>query len=492
MAQTTRFLMAKNDKADAFVTEITPRSQDFSRWYLDVVRRAELADYSPVKGCMVIRPYGYAIWELIQQAFDSEFKRTGHVNAYFPLFIPESLLMKEAEHVEGFAPQVAYVTRAGAEELEEKLVVRPTSEAIIGTMYAKWVQSWRDLPILINQWANVVRWEKVTRPFLRTTEFLWQEGHTAHETHEEAEAETLMILDLYADVSERVLAMPVIKGQKSESEKFAGALRTYSIEALMGDGRALQAGTSHNLGQNFAKAFDITFQARDKTVQHVWGTSWGVSTRLVGGVIMTHGDDSGLVLPPLVAPYQVVVVPIGRENWRETVLPSAKAIQQQLVAAGVRVTLDERDERPGWKFAEWEMRGVPLRLEIGPKDIEKSQVLIARRDTREKLGVPMDGLVDRVRGLLDEIQQNLFERAAQYRREHTQRVATYDEFRQVMEGRPGFVMAPWCGSTVCEAQIKTDTQATIRSMPIGGATPAGTCIRCDAPAIAEAWFAKAY
>jgi prolyl-tRNA synthetase len=359
-------------------------------------------------------------------------------------------------------------------------------------MYAKWVQSWRDLPILINQWANVVRWEKVTRPFLRTTEFLWQEGHTAHETHEEAEAETLMILDLYAATSERVLAMPVIKGQKSESEKFAGALRTYSIEALMGDGRALQAGTSHNLGQNFAKAFDITFQARDKTVQHVWGTSWGVSTRLVGGVIMTHGDDSGLVLPPNVAPYQVVIVPIGRDNWRETVLPRAKEIQAELAAAGIRVTLDEREERPGWKFAEWELRGVPLRLEIGPKDIEKSAVLIARRDTREKQSLSMDGLPGQLRALLDAIQKNLFDRAVAFRDEHTQRVATYDAFTQVLEGRPGFVIAPWCGSTECEAQIKRDTQATIRSMPINGTAPSGHCIRCDSPAQAEAWFAKSY
>src|SRR5213080_769496 len=329
--------MAKKTETEAFVTEITPRSQDFSRWYLDVVRRAELADYSPVKGCMVIRPYGYAIWEFIQQALDRRIKDSGHVNAYFPLFIPESLLNKEAEHVEGFSPQVAYVTHAGGEELEEKLVVRPTSEAIIGTMYAKWVQSWRDLPILINQWANVVRWEKVTRPFLRTTEFLWQEGHTAHETGEEAESETRMILDLYAELAHTVLAMPVVKGQKSESEKFAGALRTYSIEALMGDGRALQAGTSHNLGQNFAKAFDITFQARDKSVQHVWGTSWGMTTRLIGAVIMTHGDDSGLVLPPRVAPYQAVIVPIGRDDWREAVLPTARTIQQQLSSGGIRV-----------------------------------------------------------------------------------------------------------------------------------------------------------
>src|SRR5207245_2750412 len=324
--------MAKKE-AESFVTEITPRSQDFSRWYLDVVRRAEMADYSPVKGCMVIRPYGYAMWELLQKALDTRIKATGHVNAYFPLFSPESLLNKEAEHVEGFAPQVAYVTHGGGEKLEEKLVVRPTSEAIIGTMYAKWVQSWRDLPILINQWCNIVRWEKVTRPFLRTTEFLWQEGHTAHETEEGAEEETLKILELYRDTVETELAVPVIKGRKSESEKFAGALRTYSIEALMGDGRALQAGTSHNLGQNFAKAFDITFQARDKSVQHVWGTSWGMTTRLVGAVIMTHGDDSGLVLPPRVAPFQAVIVPIGRDDWRETVLPKAQEIQQQLRSA---------------------------------------------------------------------------------------------------------------------------------------------------------------
>jgi prolyl-tRNA synthetase len=487
--------MSKKPDAPSFVTEITPRSQDFSQWYLDVVRRAELADYSPVKGCMVIRPYGYAIWELIQQAFDKEFKRTGHVNGYFPLFIPESLLTKEAEHVEGFAPQVAYVTHGGGEELQEKLVVRPTSEAIFGTMYAKWIQSWRDLPILINQWANVVRWEKVTRPFLRTTEFLWQEGHTAHETYEQAETETLMILDLYASVVETVLGVPVVKGQKSESEKFAGALRTYSIEALMGDGRALQAGTSHNLGQNFAKAFDITFQARDKSVQHVWGTSWGVSTRLVGAVIMVHGDDSGLVLPPLVAPYQVVIVPIGRENWRETVLPRAKEIQQELAAAGVRVTLDERDERPGWKFSEWELRGVPLRLEIGPKDIEKAQVLIARRDTREKINTPMEVVAATVKDLLVDVQRTLFDRALQFRAERTQRVDTYDAFKLVMDGRPGFVIASWCGENECEARIKTDTQATIRNMPLGASgmtKPDARCVRCGKQPAREAWFAKSY
>jgi prolyl-tRNA synthetase len=484
--------MSKQPEKEAFVTEITPRSQDFSRWYLDVVRRAELADYSPVKGCMVIRPYGYAIWELIQKALDTRIKATGHVNAYFPLFIPESLLNKEAEHVEGFAPQVAYVTHGGGEELEEKLVVRPTSEAIIGTMYAKWVQSWRDLPILINQWANVVRWEKVTRPFLRTTEFLWQEGHTAHETEAEAEDETVKILHLYKDVLETEMAVPVVEGLKSESEKFAGALRTYSIEALMGDGRALQAGTSHNLGQNFAKAFDITFQARDKSVQHVWGTSWGMTTRLIGAAIMVHGDDSGLVLPPRIAPYQVVIVPIGRDNWRETVLPKAQEIQRELTNAGIRVTLDERDERPGWKFSEWELRGVPLRLEIGPKDIEKSAVLIARRDTREKQSLSMTGLSARILQLLDEVQNGLFERARQFREEHTHRADTYDAFKQILEGRPGFVIAPWCGTAVCEARIKAETQATIRNIPMDGRAPSGMCVRCDNPAKFEAWFAKAY
>src|SRR5689334_9405915 len=427
------------------VTEITPQSEDFSRWYLDVVRQAELADYSPVKGCMVIRPYGYAIWELIQQMLDRRFKETGHVNAYFPLFIPESLLIREKEHVEGFAPQVAWVTKGGDEVLEEKLIVRPTSEAIIGTLYAKWIQSWRDLPVLINQWANVVRWEKVTRPFLRTTEFLWQEGHTAHETAEEAQEETLKILALYKECAETELAMPVVDGQKSESEKFAGASRTYSIEALMGDGRALQAGTSHNLGQNFAKAFEIQFQGRDKALQYVWTTSWGVSTRLIGGVIMTHGDDNGLILPPRIAPYQVVIVPIPRGNWQETVLPKAQEIQQALESQGIRVMLDARDAyTPGWKFAEWELRGVPLRIEIGPKDIEKSAVMVARRDTREKASIPMAGLADAVKAKLDEIQAVLFDRALRFREEHTTRVSSYDEFKAIMEGRPGFVIAGWC------------------------------------------------
>jgi prolyl-tRNA synthetase len=483
----------KGGKKEALVTEITPQSEDFSRWYLDVVRRAELADYTEVKGCMAIRPYGYAIWEQIQQAFDKRFKETGHVNAYFPLFIPEKLLMREAEHVEGFSPQVAWVTRGGDEELEERLAIRPTSEVIIGTLYAKWIKSWRDLPVLINQWANVVRWEKVTRPFLRTTEFLWQEGHTAHETEAEAQEETLKILALYKEVAEQVLAMPVVDGQKSESEKFAGASRTYSIEALMGDGRALQAGTSHNLGQNFAKAFEIQFQGRDKSVQHVWTTSWGVSTRLIGGVIMTHGDDSGLILPPRVAPYQVVIVPIARGNWQETVLPKARELQATLVSAGVRVMLDDRDAyTPGWKFAEWELRGVPLRIEIGPKDIEKSAVMVARRDTREKSSLPIDGIDTAVPRLLNELQQALYDRALKFREDHTQRVSSYEQFKQVMEGRPGFVIAAWCGSSDCEAQIKAETQATVRNIPFGSERVSGACLKCGRESSVEAWFAKSY
>jgi prolyl-tRNA synthetase len=485
--------MADKTETKGAVTEITPQSENFSEWYLDVVLRAELADYTEVKGCMAIRPYGYAIWELIQQAFDRRFKATGHVNAYFPLFIPSGLLMKEKEHVEGFAPQVAWVTRGGDEELAEPLVVRPTSEAIIGTLYAKWIQSWRDLPVLINQWANVVRWEKVTRPFLRTTEFLWQEGHTAHETQEEAQEETLKILALYKECAETELAMPVVDGQKSESEKFAGASRTYSIEALMGDGRALQAGTSHNLGQNFAKAFEIQFQGRDKTLQHAWTTSWGVSTRLIGGVIMTHGDDNGLILPPRIAPYQVVIVPIPRGNWQETVLPKAKEIQQTLEAQGIRVMLDARDAyTPGWKFAEWELRGVPLRVEIGPKDIEKSAVMVARRDTREKASMPMAGLADAVKAKLDEIQAVLFDRALRFREEHTTRVSSYDEFKAIMEGRPGFVIAGWCGSEECEALIKAETQATLRNIPFVSADVRGTCVKCGRPSTVEPWFAKAY
>ena len=480
-------------KQDRFVKEITPRSEDFSRWYTDVILRAELADYSPVRGSMVIRPYGYAIWELIQASLDARIKATGHVNAYFPLFIPESLLRKEAAHVEGFAPQVAWVTKGGDEELEEALIVRPTSEAIIGTMYAKWIQSWRDLPLLINQWANVVRWEKVTRLFLRTTEFLWQEGHTAHETEAEAEAEAIKMLGVYKEFAETELAMPVLDGRKSESEKFAGAAHTYSVEALMGDGRALQAGTSHMLGQNFAKVFDITFQARDKSVQHVWQTSWGMTTRLIGGVIMTHGDDSGLILPPRIAPYQVVIVPIPRGNWQETVLPRAQEIRDELTQAGVRVLLDDRDAyTPGWKYAEWEMRGVPLRLEIGPKDIEKSQVMLVRRDSREKLPTPLEGLAEEVTKLLTDMQTSLLERARAFRDEHTAQTTSRDEFNELFTGRPGFVVAPWCGREECEAKIKTATQATIRTIALDAPPPSGDCIECGQPGQTDVYFAKSY
>jgi prolyl-tRNA synthetase len=364
---------------------------------------------------------------------------------------------------------------------------------VVGTMYARWIQSWRDLPLLINQWANVVRWEKVTRPFLRTTEFLWQEGHTAHETAEEAEAETLAILALYKDFAETELAMPVVDGVKSESEKFAGASRTYSIEALMGDGRALQAGTSHNLGQNFSRAFDIQFQGRDKQLQHAWTTSWGVSWRLVGGLIMTHGDDSGLVLPPRVAPYQVVIVPIPRGNWKETVLPRAEALRDELAAAGVRVKLDASEENsPGWKFAEWELRGVPLRLEIGPKDLEKAQVFSARRDTRAKAPIPMADLATRVPALLEEIQRALLARARAFREAHTTRVETWAEFDQAMAGRPGFVVASWCGRAECEAAIKAETQATLRNIPLAEPPAPGRCVKCQEPSTAKAWFAKAY
>src|SRR5687768_8137571 len=486
--------MSNEQNFPDYPESITPQSEDFGRWYIDVVRRAELADYSPVKGCMVIRPYGYAIWELLQQGLDRRFKATGHVNAYFPLFIPESLLLKESEHVDGFAPQVAWVTQGGTEPLEERLLIRPTSETIIGTMYAKWVQSWRDLPILINQWANVVRWEKVTRLFLRTTEFLWQEGHTAHETAEEAEQETRKMLGVYKEFSETELAMPVLDGQKTDSEKFAGAVRTYSIEALMGDGRALQAGTSHNLGQNFAKVYDIKFQGRDKSLEYVWGTSWGVTTRLIGAVVMVHGDDGGLILPPRIAPYQVVIVPIPRGNWRETVLPRAQAIKAELTARGMRVMLDDRDSQtPGWKFNEWEMRGVPLRLEIGPKDLEKSQVVLARRDTREKSFTPMDGLAAHVEQLLGTIQRALLERAVQFRTEHTSETNSYDEFKQIMDGRPGFVVSPWCGSTECEAAIKAETQATIRNIPFtAGGADGKPCLKCGKASTANARFAKAY
>jgi prolyl-tRNA synthetase len=475
--------------------EITPKSRDHSQWYLDVVLKAELADYGPVKGCMVIRPYGYAVWEHMQADLDRRIKETGHSNAYFPLFIPRSFLEKEKEHVAGFSPECAWVTVGGGEELEEPYAIRPTSEAMICSMYAKWVKSWRDLPVLINQWANVVRWEKVTRPFLRTTEFLWQEGHTLHATAEEAEEETLRMLDVYRAFCEEVLAMPVVWGRKSESEKFAGALRTYAIEALMGDGKALQAGTSHNLGQHFAVAYDIEFLDKNQQRARPFSTSWGVSTRLVGGLVMTHGDDAGLVLPPRVAPYQVVIVPIPprQGSIEDAVLPRAREVQQALRAAGLRVHLDDRDtQQPGFKYADWEMRGVPLRLELGPKDLEKDQCVLVRRDTREKLFVPRAGLPERARGLLEAVQAELLERARKFVSDHTTRVGDYEEFKRVMADRRGFLLAGWCGDAACEGLVKEETRATIRVIPLDRSPAAAACVRCGRPSPADVYFAQAY
>jgi prolyl-tRNA synthetase len=473
--------------------EITPRAEDYSQWYLDMVLKAELADYGPVKGCMVIRPYGYAIWEAMQAEMDRRIKQTGAVNAYFPLLIPKSFLEKEKEHVEGFSPECAWVTVGGGEQLDEPLAIRPTSEAMICTMFGKWVNSWRDLPVMMNQWCNIVRWEKVTRPFLRTTEFLWQEGHTLHETAGEAEEETLRMLDVYRRFSEEVLAMPVVWGCKSDDQKFAGAVRTYAIEALMQDGRALQAGTSHNLGQNFATAYGIEFLARDQSRQKPWSTSWGTSTRMVGGLIMTHGDDSGLILPPRVAPHQVVIVPIPprKGDWNEQVLPKARELQAQLRAAGLRVHLDARDtQQPGFKYADWEMRGVPLRLEIGPKDIEKDQCVLVRRDSRAKAFVPIAGLAQAARDLLEAIQTDLLLRARQFVADNTTRVTTYDELKQVMEAKRGFIVAGWNGDPAVEARIKGETKATIRVIPTDPEREAPCVVTGEKGR--EVYFAQAY
>src|SRR6059036_2035076 len=432
---------------ESFVTEITPRSQDFSRWYLDVVRRAELADYSPVKGCMVIRPYGYAIWELIQQALDRRIKATGHVNAYFPLFIPSKLLEKEAEHVEGFAPEVAVVTRAGGKELEEPLVVRPTSETIIYASFAKWIQSYRDLPLLINQWCNIVRWELRTRLFLRTTEFLWQEGHTAHATEAEAEAEARQMLGVYRKFQEDWMAMPVITGRKTDSEKFAGALRTYAVEALMQDNKALQAGTSHNLGQNFAKAFNVQYQTAAGGLEYVWNTSWGVSTRMISGLVMTHADDNGLVCPPKLAPVQVVIVPIWKsEEEKSQVLGVGGKVNDELARAGVRVELDARDSlKPGAKYFDWEAKGVPLRLEIGPRDVAAGQVMTARR-TGGKAPAKLDGIARSAALALDEIQAGLFKAAKDRREAHSVRGVSKQQFIEFMKQPGGFAYGGFCGS----------------------------------------------
>ncbi len=474
-----------------FVTHLTPREEDFSQWYTDVILKTDLVDYSPVKGCMVIKPYGYGIWENIQRELDDRFKATGHKNAYFPLFIPESLLKKEIEHVEGFAPEVAWVTHGGNEELAERLVVRPTSETIVCAMYAKWIQSYRDLPVLMNQWCNVVRWEKSTRPFLRTSEFLWQEGHTVHATEEEAQEETLKMLNVYKEFAENVLAVPVVIGQKSEKEKFAGALRTYTMEALMQDGKALQAGTSHNLGTHFAKVFDIQFLDRDGVLKYGWQTSWGVSTRLIGGLIMVHGDERGLVLPPKVAPTQVVMIPIAFH--KEGVLEKAEALFAQLKAAGIRVELDDRDtQSPGWKFNEWEMKGVPLRLELGPKDIEKNHVVIVRRDTGEKSFVPMENLAETMVDMLDQVQKGLLEKALKMREAFTHTAEDMETFKTALEEKKGFVKAMWCGVRECEDRIKELTGATTRCMPFQQEHLGDNCFHCGEKAKTMAYFAKAY
>ena len=484
--------------------KLTTRAADFSAWYNEVVLRSELADYSPVKGCMVIRPNGYGIWERMQRALDDMFKATGHQNAYFPLFIPESYLHKEKEHVEGFSHEFAVVTHGGGKKLEEPLVVRPTSETIIYSMFAKWVQSYRDLPILMNQWANVVRWEMRTRLFLRTTEFLWQEGHTAHVTHDEAEVEARKMLGVYRDFMEGYIAMPVITGQKTDSERFAGALRTYSCEAMMQDNKALQAGTSHNLGQNFSKAFDLKFQSEQGTTEYAWNTSWGVSTRLVGGLVMTHGDDNGLRVPPLLAPIEMVIVPIYRtEDERTLVLEAANRIAKSLGAwdrresARLRVHLDSRDGmKPGAKYYEWELRGIPLRLELGPRDLAANQGVLVRRDTKQKKPVSLDTLGEDVAECLSAMQRDMLAAALDRREANSVRASiSYDKFRELMDGPGGFVYAGWCGDAACEASIKEDTKATIRCLPdeeFRSADAPTSCLRCGRASTAEALWAKAY
>jgi prolyl-tRNA synthetase len=476
------------------MAKVTPRSEDYSRWYTDVVQMADLADYAPVKGCMVIKPHGYELWENIKTGLDRRFKATGHVNAYFPLFIPMSFLQKEAQHVEGFSPELAVVTIGGGKELEEPLVVRPTSETVIGHMYAKWIQSYRDLPVLINQWANVVRWEMRTRLFLRTTEFLWQEGHTAHATAKEAQEETLRILDVYTDFAVADAAIPVIPGRKSDSEKFAGAVTSYTIEAMMGDYRALQAGTSHFLGQNFAKAFDIKYLDENNELEYVWTTSWGLSTRMVGAVVMVHGDDQGLVLPPKLAPIQVVVVPIWKDDDQRAEVLEAVARVEAMLQDEVRLRVDDRMEySPGWKFNEWELRGVPLRIEIGPRDVQQGQVTLARRDIpgREgKTAAPLNGLVETVQETLATIQADLYRRALKFREKHTYEPKDYAEFSEAVA--QGFAYSWWCGDADCEAQIKEDTRATIRCIPMEQEPGKGKCIHCGEKASERAVFARAY
>ena len=482
--------MGKNNKNEGFVTQIASRRDNFPQWYTDVILKTDMVDYSDVRGCMVIKPYGYRVWELIQQDLDARFKATGHQNAYFPLFIPESLLKKEAEHVEGFAPEVAWVTHGGDELLTERLCVRPTSETIICSMYSKWIQSYRDLPLLLNQWCNVVRWEKTTRPFLRTSEFLWQEGHTAHATAEEAQAETIQQLRTYRAFMEDVLAIPVICGRKSENEKFAGAYATYTLEAMMQDGKALQMGTSHNLSDHFAKAYDINYLSKEGRLEPCYTTSWGVSTRMIGGLIMVHGDDRGLVMPPRVAPIQVVILPIAMH--KPGVLDKANELLQSLKAAGLRVQLDDRDQSAGWKFNEWEMKGVPVRVEVGPRDIENGQVMAVRRDTLEKLALPMEGLSDALRTLLDSVHDGMYQKALAFREAKTVQAETFDELAAGVQN--GFVLANWCGCGACEDEIRAKTGATTRCMPFDGAEveEGAVCVHCGKPAVTRMYFAKSY
>lgn len=476
--------------------KLTPRSENFSDWYNEIVLKAELADYSPVRGCMVVRPYGWTLWENIQQGLDRRFKETGHVNAAFPLFIPMSFLEKEKEHVEGFAPELAVVTHGGGEKLEEPLVVRPTSETIIGYMYSKWIKSWRDLPVLINQWGSVVRWEMRTKLFLRTAEFYWQEGHTAHATEEEAREETLRMLGVYADFAINDAAIPVIQGIKSETEKFAGAVMSTTIEAMMGDTKALQSGTSHYLGQNFAKAFDIQYTDQGNQLQYCHTTSWGLSTRMIGAIIMTHGDDKGLVLPPKVAPIQLVMVPIFRsEEEKALVMPVADRIFSELKAAGIRVKMDDREEvTPGFKYNDWEMRGVPLRMEIGPKDVEKNSVALARRDQPGKEGktfVSQENISGTVASLLTDIQAALLAKATAFRDANIHDPKDYDELKKVVQD--GWAFSWWCESKECETKVKEDTKASTRCIPLEGQPGGeGSCILCGAKSTRKVYFAKAY
>jgi prolyl-tRNA synthetase len=475
--------------------KLPSRSEDFAEWYNQLVLRAELADYAPVRGCMIVRPYGWALWENIQQALDGRFKATGHLNAAFPLLIPRSFIEKEKSHVAGFAPELAVVTHGGGEELEEPLVIRPTSETIIGHAFAKWIHSYRDLPLLINQWNSVVRWELRTKLFLRTLEFYWQEGHTAHATLEEAEAETLQMLDIYTQFAEKEAAVPVIPGRKSASERFAGADQTYSIEAMMGDGKALQAGTSHNLGQNFSKAFDIRYLDKEGTLQYCWTTSWGLSTRFIGAIIMVHGDDQGLILPPRLAPFQVVLVPIYRSDQeRAQVLEAVGKIRSVLVEAGFRVKADDRDGvSPGFKFNDWEMRGVPLRIEVGPKDVAKGSFVFARRDKQgkeAKYSVPLLDIAGGTGKALADIQEAMYRKALAFRQSNTRDPNNYAEFREAVE--VGFAHSYWCGKSECEQKIKEETKATTRCTPLGQKQGAGACIYCGQPASDKVIFAKAY